>query len=210
VRLPHFPPPPQTQLIRNFKCRILKNPKEPTFFSNRALTRIRLGDWAGVEQDARAAIALLGVKDPASLKSRSYLAQALIQLHRPQEAYEVAIDAYRASLAAKSVQTETLSRTVLRAKQQIWAAKEARRLREMDDTLAYVEGLADAELERALGELRRRRDAGEIGQVGFLEDERALREEAERKRANVREAFRIASKGEVQERVCLSCFLLAF
>lgn len=122
----------------------------------------------------------------------------------------MAIDAYRASLAAKSVQTETLSRTVLRAKQQIWAAKEARRLREMDDTLAYVEGLAEAELERALGELRRRRDAGEIGQVGFLEDERALREEAERKRANVREAFRIASKGEVQERVCLSFFLLAF
>ncbi|KAL4897887.1 hypothetical protein BDV59DRAFT_198148 [Aspergillus ambiguus] len=184
-----------------FSQAILKNPKEPTFFTNRALTRIRLGKWPGVEQDARAAIDLYGAKDPASLKSFAYLAQALINLHRPQEAYDVAVDAYRASLKTKSVQTETLSKTVLRAKQQIWAAKETARLREMNESLAYVEQLAEAELDRALGELCRRRDAGEIGQIGFLEDEKALREDAERNLRNVREAFRIASNGEVQERV---------
>lgn len=180
---------------------IQKNPREPTFFTNRALTRIRLEKWAGVEHDARAAIELYGPKNPSSLKSCWYLAQALLGLQRPQEAYEVAIDAYRASLAAKSPQAENLSKTVLRAKQQIWAAKETARLREMNDTLATVEALIEADLNKELAELQARLDKGEIGQTGFVEDQKALRADAEKHVQNVREAFRIASNGDIQERV---------
>ncbi|KAI9041031.1 putative U-box domain protein [Aspergillus affinis] len=180
---------------------ILKNPREPTFFTNRALTRIRLEKWAGVEHDARAAVELYGVKNPTSLKSCWYLAQALLGLQRPQEAYEVAIDAYRASLAVKSVQTENLSKTVLRAKQQIWAAKETGRLREMDETLGHVEQLMETELNRALEELQGKLDREEIGHIGFVEDQKALREDMEKKITTLRETFQIASKGEVKERV---------
>ncbi|GCB18745.1 STIP1 homology and U box-containing protein 1 [Aspergillus awamori] len=180
---------------------ILKNPKEPTFFSNRALTRIRLENWAGVEHDARAAIDLYGAKSPTSLKSSWYLAQALLGLQRPQEAYDVAIEGYKASLAAKNIQTENLSRTVLRAKQAIWAAKETARIRELDETLASVEGLIEAEMERGLTELKGRLEKGEIGEIGFREDEREIREDAERKVQRVREAFAIASEGKVVERV---------
>ncbi|KKK17985.1 hypothetical protein P175DRAFT_0510631 [Aspergillus ochraceoroseus IBT 24754] len=180
---------------------ILKNPREPTFFTNRALTRMRLEQWAGVEHDARTAIDLYGPKSPNSLKSRYYLAQALLGLQRPQEAYEVAIDAYRASLAAKSVQSENLSKTVLRAKQQIWAAKETARLREMSETLRTVELLIEADLDRALADLQAQLDRGEIGQTGFVEDQKALREDAEKHTQNVRDAFRLSSQGEIQERV---------
>ncbi|KAL2872357.1 putative U-box domain protein [Aspergillus lucknowensis] len=180
---------------------ILKNPREPTFFTNRALTRTKLEKWAGVEQDARMAIELYGQKSPHSLKSRWYLAQALLGLQRPQEAYEIAIDAYRASLAAKNSQTENLSKIVLRAKQAIWAAKETARLREMNLTLATVEQLVEADLKRALDDLQGQLDKGEIGETGFLEDQKALREDAERNIQNVREAFRIASNGEIRERV---------
>lgn len=189
--------------------RIQKNPRDPTFFTNRAITRIKLEKWAGVEHDARTAVDLYGLKNPACLKSCYYLAQALLGLQRPQEAYEVAIDAYRASLAAKSPQTENLSRTVLRAKQQIWAASETARLREMNETLGSVEQLIDVELRRALDDLRAQLERGEIGEIGFGEDQKALREDAERNVQNVREAFRVASKGEVQERVCFFffCFL---
>ncbi|KAJ9367539.1 hypothetical protein DTO282E5_7756 [Paecilomyces variotii] len=180
---------------------IQKNPREPTFFTNRALTRIKLENWAGAEHDARAAIDLYGPKNAASLKSCWYLAQALLGLGRPQEAYDVAIEAYKAALSAKSNQTENLSRTVLRAKQQIWAAKETARLREMNETLATVERLIEADLNRELSELQARLDRGEIGQIGFVEDQKALREEAEKTIHNVREAFRISSNGEIQERV---------
>ncbi|OGM43160.1 putative U-box domain protein [Aspergillus bombycis] len=180
---------------------IHKNPREPTFFTNRALTRTRLEKWAGVEQDARAAISLYGPKSASSLKSCWYLAQALLGLQRPQEAYEVAIDAYRASLAAKNVQTENLSKAVLRAKQQIWAHKEAARLREMNATLASVEALIESDLNRTLAELQGKLDREEIGQIGFVEDQKALREDAENHTQNVRDAFRIASNGDIQERV---------
>ncbi|PYH90803.1 hypothetical protein BO71DRAFT_412282, partial [Aspergillus ellipticus CBS 707.79] len=126
---------------------ILKTPTEPTFFTNRSLTRLRLHDHAGSAQDSRRALTLYGPKSPSSLKSSWYLSQALVALHRPQEAYEVAIDAYRLSLTTKNVQTENLSRMVLRAKQAIWAAKETMRLREMDEVLGRVEGLLEGEVE---------------------------------------------------------------
>jgi STIP1 family protein 1 len=184
--------------------RIHKNPREPTFFTNRALTRIRLEKWADVEHDARAAIDLYGPKNVSSLKSSWYLAQALLGLGRPQEAYEVAIDGYRASLAAKNAQTENLSKAVLRAKQQIWAHKETARLREMNETLASVEALIESDLNRSLAELQKKLDRGEIGQIGCVEDQKALRKDAEKNIQDVREAFRIASKGDIQERVCVT------
>ncbi|KAJ5215730.1 U-box domain protein [Penicillium cinerascens] len=184
-----------------FSQAIQKNPTDPTFFTNRAITRIKLSKWAEVEHDARAAIDLYGLKNPTSLKSCWYLAQALLGLHRPQEAYDVAIDAYQASLVAKSPQTENLSKTVLRAKQQLWEARETARLREMDETLKSVEVLLETELERSLVELRGQLERGEVGQIGFVEDEKALRADMEKKVRDLREMFRIASKGEVAERV---------
>ncbi|KAJ5924050.1 Tetratricopeptide-like helical [Penicillium verhagenii] len=180
---------------------ILKDPRDATFFTNRAITRIKLEKWAGVEHDARAAIDIYGPKNTATLKSSFYLSQALLGLQRPQEAYDVAVGAYDFSLTEKSVQTENLSRTVLRAKQQIWAARETARLREMNETLRDVEGLVERDLERSIAESRAQLEAGEIGEIGFGEDCKALREDAEKVVKDVRDAFRIASKGEVQERV---------
>jgi STIP1 homology and U-box containing protein 1 len=198
-------------LTELFQFSVQKNPREPSFFTNRAVTRLKLEKWDGANHDARTAISLYGPKNPVSLKSSFYLAQALLGLQRPQEAYEVAIDAYRASLACRSSQTENLSRIVLRAKQQIWAAKETARMRDMNETLASVEQLIEAGLKRDLNELQVRLDKGEIGQIGFIEDRKDLQEDAEKKIRDVREAFRIASKGEIQERVCFlfpSCFPL--
>jgi STIP1 family protein 1 len=202
VRLPPFPSLNHPAYpASNRRHSIQKNPHEPTFFTNRALTRLRLSHWSGADNDARAALALYGPKSPSRLKPSAYLTQALLGRQHPHEAYDVAIDAYRASLAAKSPQTENLSRLVLRAKQAIWAGKETGRLRAMDESLAAVEGLIEAELERALQGLESRQENGEIGAVGAGEDAAALREEAGRNVGNVREAFRVASRGEVQERV---------
>ncbi|KAJ5105606.1 hypothetical protein NUU61_002953 [Penicillium alfredii] len=184
-----------------FSQAIQKNPHDPTFYTNRAITRIKLGQWPGVEHDARAAIDIYGPKNPVALKSSYYLAQALLGLQRPQEAYHVAHDAYEQSLEAKNAQTENLSRTVLRAKQQLWAARETARLRDMNETLGSVEALIEADLQRALAELQAQLDRGEIGQVGCTEDQAVLRADAETKVGNLREAFRLASQGEIQERV---------
>lgn len=105
------------------------------------------------------------------------------------------------SLAAKSPQTENLSRTVLRAKQQLWQARETARLREMDETLKSVEVLIEADLQRSLAELQGQLERGEVGQIGFVEDQKALRADVEKKIGDLREMVRVASKGEVAERV---------
>ncbi|KAJ5931841.1 hypothetical protein N7516_006330 [Penicillium verrucosum] len=180
---------------------IQKNPKDATFFTNRAVTRIKLAKWADVEHDARAAIEIYGLKNPIALKSHYYLAEALLALQRPQEAHDVASDAYQQSLAAKNSQTENLSRIVLRAKQQLWAVRETSRMRELNETLGSVEALVEADVTRALAELQGRFERGEIGEIGFGEDQRSLREDAETKVRNLREAFRVASNGDIQERV---------
>ncbi|KAI2710203.1 hypothetical protein CBS147332_5904 [Penicillium roqueforti] len=180
---------------------IQKNPSDPTFFTNRAITRSKLAKWADVEHDARAAIEIYGLKNPVALKSYYYLAQALLGLQRPQEALDVASEAYQQSLAAKNAQSENLSQTVLRAKQQIWAARETSRVRQLNETLGSMEALIEADVTRALAELQGRLERGEIGEIGFREDQKALREDAETKVRHLREAFRVASKGEVQERV---------
>lgn len=114
----------------------------------------------------------------------------------------MAIEAYRTSLETNGAQAESLSRIVLKAKQKIWAMKETARLREMNSTLASVEGLIEAELERDLEEAKRQLERGEIGEIAYNEDTRALREEAQKKIQYVREAFKAATNGEVAERVC--------
>ena len=162
---------------------------------------MKLEKWAGVEHDARMAVKLHTPKNPAALKSYYYLAQALLKLRRPHEAYETAEEAYRTSLTTKNSQTENLSRTLLRAKQQIWASKESARLRGMNETLAFAEQAIEAELKREVDALQRRLDKGEIMQIECAEDQRALNEETEKHIHNLREAFRIASKGEIQEKV---------
>lgn len=135
------------------------------------------------------------------MKSYFYLAQSLLGQGRPQEAYNIAIRSYQTSLATKDSQTENLSKMVLRAKQQIWAVKESARLRDMNETLATVEHLLETELAKGVSGVQAKLEAGEIGQVGCAEDQKWLREDFERNVAHVREAFRIASNGEIQERV---------
>jgi STIP1 family protein 1 len=79
----------------------------------------------------------------------------------------------------------------------------------MNETLASVEQLIEADLTKSLDELNKQLSNGEIGEIGFNEDQKALRGEAAKKVQNVRDAFKSASGGEIQERVCLY-FLLAF
>lgn len=74
-------------------------------------------------------------------------------------------------------------------------------MRDLDETLKSVEVLIESQLQKEVEELQRQLDDGVIGAVGFGEDSSALREDAEKKIGDLREAFRIASKGEVQERV---------
>jgi STIP1 family protein 1 len=96
---------------------------------------------------------------------------------------------------------------LLRAKKALWEARETARLHEMDETLKSLEELINADLARAEAELKSQLEKKEIGEVGYREDLSALREDAQKKIQHVREAFRISSKGDIEERVSIFRFL---
>ncbi|KAF3482940.1 U-box domain-containing protein [Arthroderma uncinatum] len=178
---------------------IQKNSSDPAFFNNRALVRIKLGSWEGVEHDSRIAVDLYGPKNPVAVKANYYLSQALLGLQRPAEALEIALAAYKSSLETKNPNSEPLSRVILRAKQSIWAAKETSRLRERNETLKQVEVLLEADLKAEITRLHEAFQRGEMGQVGYDEDKKVLEEEYAKRLKNVREAF-AAVDPELQER----------
>ncbi|PGH27035.1 hypothetical protein AJ80_01220 [Polytolypa hystricis UAMH7299] len=179
---------------------IQKNPHEPATFSNRALVRLKLELWTGAEQDARRAVELYGPKNVAGIKTSYYLAQALIRLQRPGEALEAAIPAYERSVELKNPNSKPLSDIIIQAKQMKLAAQETVRLRERNETLRKVEELLEADMDADLKLLDEQFEKGEIGKIGHAEDQRLIREDAQKRIADVREVFANALGGEMKER----------
>jgi STIP1 family protein 1 len=167
------------------------------------LTRIKLQDWPGAEQDSRAAIRIYDEqkRENESMKSYYYLAQALLNLKKPAEALERAKYAYSICLQIHDSSSEVLSQFILRTKQAQWQSKETARLRELNQTLAVVEDLLDQQLEKDLAEVEWRFAKEEIGETGRDEERASLNKEAEDRRRIIRDAFRDPSKAETAERV---------
>jgi STIP1 family protein 1 len=167
------------------------------------LTRIKLQDWPGAEQDSRAAIRIYDEqkRENESMKSYYYLAQALLNLKKPAEALERAKYAYSICLQIHDSSSEVLSQFILRTKQAQWQSKETARLRELNQTLAVVEDLLDQQLEKDLAEVEWRFAKGEIGETGRDEERASVNKEAENRRHIIRDAFRDPSKAETAERV---------
>jgi len=175
---------------------------DPKVFANRALTRIRLSDWPGAESDARKAIELYGPKNKnASMKSHYYLAQALLPQRHVGEALEEAKTAYSICLETQDSSAELIGAFILRAKQAQWQARETARLRERDETLALVEDLLEAQLQRDLDSVEERMRRAEIGETGRREEVEELQDEANVRRANIRRGFEDTEKPESVERV---------
>lgn len=170
---------------------------DPKLFQNRALTRIRLSDWPGAEQDSRKAIEL----DLSSMKAHYYLAQALLQMRHVQEAHQEGLRAYCMCIDTKDSSSEVVSQFVLRAKQAVWEVKEKERLRDLNSTLGSVEGLLEERLDADLKEAESRYLRKEIGEMGWGEEVAELRRDFETQRREVRSAFAHAEKPDTQERI---------
>ncbi|RMZ76652.1 hypothetical protein DV738_g4824, partial [Chaetothyriales sp. CBS 135597] len=160
---------------------------DPKIFTNRALTRIRLQDWAGAETDARKAIELHGDKTNITMKPHFYLAQALLQQRRIGEALAEALQAYQICLETKDSSAEVISQHILRIKKMQWQTKETLRIRRMEHTLALLETLLEERLQKDLTELEERFKRGEIGETGRDEEKAELEKEADERRHEVRE-----------------------
>ena len=181
---------------------------DPKVFSNRALTRIRLSDWPGAESDARKAIELNGpgTKTSTAMKGHYYLAQALLPQRHVGEALKEAQIAYSICIEIQDPSADLIGSFILRAKQAQWQAKETARLRELNETLALVEDLLDAQLQRDINAVAQRFSNGEVGQTGRVEEIEELQHDAEVRRANIRKGFEDSKRVETVQRVCRFLF----
>jgi STIP1 homology and U-box containing protein 1 len=189
--------------VANEAYSIQQDSSNAKLFSNRALTRIKLQDWQGAEQDSRTAIRIYGEqkRENESMKSYYYLAQALLNLRKPAEALERAKYAYSICLQIHDSSSEVLSQFILKTKQAHWQSKESARLRELNETLGAVEDLLDQQLEKELADVEWKFAKQEIGETGRDEEKASLKREAEDRRRVIRDAFSDPARAETAERV---------
>jgi STIP1 homology and U-box containing protein 1 len=135
-------------LTRSLLRRILADPKEPTFYTNRAMARLRMDLWDRVVEDCEACLAL----SADSMKAHYYLAQAHLALHNYEDALEHALKAHALCREKADKSLENITQLVLRCKKERWEDREKRRKRENQDLEAEVVAMLERERDKALGE----------------------------------------------------------
>jgi STIP1 family protein 1 len=163
---------------------IISEPKNAALYTNRAMTRLKLGYWDSVISDCNACIALA----PSSMKAHFYLAQAQSSLGDPDTALSSALRAYELCRDTGDKSLPTVAGVVLRCKKDRWDARERRRAREARDLEEEVVRMLGAERDALLAE---EADGTE---------RRAIEEESDGKVARLREVFERARKQDDRRR----------
>ena len=167
------------------------------FFTNRAMTRIKLEAWDGCIDDCIKAIEL----EKNNMKAYFYLAQAQLALRHPNEAYTSALTAYDECIKTSSSSAGSVSALVLQAKKQKWEVREKDRIRrrspllaELEDNLVHV-----AAFQRH--NITARIDRGEISHSEGAEEMQELEQSSGGKIDDLRSIFAISDPENLQIRV---------
>lgn len=176
---------------------IQKDPSNAKFFTNRAMTRIRLEAWDGCIDDCIKAIEL----EKNNMKAYFYLAQAQLALRHPNEAYTSALTAYEECIKTSNSSAGSVSALVLQAKKQKWEVRERDRIRrrspllaELEDNLGHVAGYERHNITARI-------DRGEISQSEGAEEIEELEQSLKRKVDDLRSIFAISDPKNLQRRV---------
>lgn len=148
---------------------IIADPKNPALYTNRAMARLKLGNWESVVADCNESLKL----KPDSMKAFYHLSQAQLALGDYDAALDNALKAHALCIKMGDKSLPSVTAQVLRCKKERWEALERRRHREneelenevvallereRDATLAAVEGDDDA-ARQTRDDVRREHDA---------------------------------------------------
>lgn len=175
---------------------IQKDSSNAKFFTNRAMTRLKLEAWDGCIDDCLRSIEL----EKSNMKGYYYLAQAQLALHHPNEAYHSALTAYEECIKTSSTSAGSVSSLVLQAKKEKWEAKEKDRIRRRSDLLA--------ELEDGLGQvaayekhtINARIKKGETSQTEGEEEMKEVEDSTRRKIEELQSIFAISDPENLERR----------
>lgn len=177
---------------------IQKDSRDPKFFTNRAMTRIKLQSWNDCIDDCLKSIEL----EPGNMKGYYYLAQAQLALHHPNEALSSAMTAYEECLKTNNSSTKNVSGLVLQAKMEKWEVKERDRIRRRSALLAELEDGLRKVAQYEIHNLRSRLMKGEIGNSQAIEEKGEIEEGSRKKIEELRNVFATADPENLQKRVC--------
>jgi STIP1 homology and U-box containing protein 1 len=140
---------------------IIQDPTNPTLYTNRAFSRLKLQLWDGVAADCAACLELA----PDNIKAHYYLSQARLAFADFDDALAHAKRAHELCVMSNDKSLSQVTAQVLRTKQERWEAKEKRRVREGTELEGVVVSL-----------LQRERDAAVLAATGDAERNEILAE----------------------------------
>ncbi|KAK0671617.1 putative CHIP protein [Cercophora samala] len=164
---------------------LILDPSNPTLYTNRAMSRLRLSLWDSVIADCESCLRL----SPDNLKAHYYLSQAHLALHAYTDALAHALKAHKLCVQAQDKSLTNVTAQVLRCKKEKWDYEEKRRKRETSDLE-----------EEVLTLLKKEKDAALDGEDGGGSRGEELTREWEDKLRRVKEVFEKAREKEEKRR----------
>ncbi|KAF8535994.1 hypothetical protein BDD12DRAFT_852937 [Trichophaea hybrida] len=165
-------------------------PTNAAYFTNRALTRVRMEQWDAVVTDCEKAIELL----PTSLKAYTYLGSALLHLNRPAESFTASQKAYQLAISQRSPSIPQIAASCLEAKKARWEVSETARIARESSLLRETQ---ETILREAKAKGDKLRSTGMYGGFGIAGEE-AAKEMEEEGRRRCRELEDVFGKAEAE------------
>ncbi|KAM0457451.1 hypothetical protein ACHAPV_003361 [Trichoderma viride] len=163
---------------------IIVDPKNPALYTNRAMARLKLGDWESVITDCRTCLGLA----PQNMKAHYYLSQAQLSIGDFDSALTNALAAHKICATTNDKSLGAITNIVLRCKKDRWEDREKKRLRQ------------ERELEEEMLEMLVR-DRNDMLKMESDEIERSIiGQEADEKMKTLRNVFENAREQSLKRR----------
>lgn len=125
---------------------IIKNPSQPTYFTNRALCHLKMKQWEKVSQDCRRALDM----DPSLVKGHFFLGQALLETDNFDEATKHLQRANDLAREQKLNFGDDIASQLRIARKKRWNVQEEKRIAQEIELQSYLNRLVRQDLEQQL------------------------------------------------------------
>jgi STIP1 family protein 1 len=138
------------EAITAYTRAIVKNPDDPSYFTNRALCFLNLKKWEQAADDCRKALDI----DKKNIKANYFLGKICIHLTEYDEALKLLTRAHEHASTQKLSYGDEITALVRTARRERFRIEEEKRISQEIELQAYLNKLIDEDVERNIQEIR--------------------------------------------------------
>lgn len=138
------------QVLTSFSTLQIKNPQNPTYFTNRALCYLKLKKWESSCQDCRRALDI----DKNLVKGHFFLGQSLMELELYDEAIKHLQRAHDLAREQKRNFGDDISSQLRLARKKRWNLQEEKRICQEIQMQTYLNTLIKEDMENRIAKLK--------------------------------------------------------